>query len=76
MGFVAARGADPGRRAVPGRGEAISPVLFKAALAAGMVTASFTVEDFGVRRLAEATPEEVEARLRRYCSFVAVDCAC
>jgi sugar/nucleoside kinase (ribokinase family) len=51
----------------------ISPARVKAALAAGTVIASFTVEDFGVSRLLAATPEEVEARLREYRSLIHID---
>jgi len=36
------------------------------ALAYGTVTASFTIEDFSVRRLEGLTIEEIDARLRRY----------
>jgi len=46
---------------------------FKAALAMGTVLASFAVEDFGVRRLLEATPAEMESRYREYCSLLRID---
>jgi hypothetical protein len=36
------------------------------AIAYGTVLASFNVEDFGVRRVASLTPDEVEARLREF----------
>jgi sugar/nucleoside kinase (ribokinase family) len=54
------------------RGNA-EPGSFKAALAAATVFASFTVEDFGVRRLLSLSKEEVDARLREYCSLLRVD---
>ena len=58
-------GAVPTSRGGPG--------AFKAALAAGMVIASFTVEDFGVRRLLEVQPEEFEARLQEYRELIRVE---
>ena len=51
----------------------VTPGRVKSALAAGTVIASFTVEDFGVRRLLSASAEEVEARLRDYRSLLQVD---
>ena len=62
-----------GRLARTGGDGPIAPGRFKTALAAAMVVASFSVEDFGVRRLLEVRPEEVEERLRRYCSLIHVD---
>ena len=72
MGYLA-RAGDP--RAAPSASGTNfgSSANFKAALATGTVLASFTVEDFGVRRLLRATAEEIEARFREYCSLLRVD---
>jgi sugar/nucleoside kinase (ribokinase family) len=45
---------------------------FKNALASATVMASFTVEDFGVRRLLEISPDELESRIDEYCSLLSV----
>ena len=62
MGYLARRGD-------------IGPAAFKAALANGTVLASFAVEDFGIRRLLEARPDEVSARLREYCNLLRIESA-
>ncbi len=54
-----------------GRGSA-GEAEFKAALASATVLASFTVEDFGVRRLLAITPRDLEARIEEYCSLLSV----
>jgi sugar/nucleoside kinase (ribokinase family) len=45
---------------------------FKEALAVGAVVASFTVEGFGVGKLAETRPAEVRERYQRYRSWLAL----
>ena len=50
----------------------LSPESMKRALAYGTVTASLTVEDFGVSRLAEASCEDVERRYAELIQFVSV----
>ena len=41
-------------------------------MAAGSVMASFTVEDFGIRRLMELGRPELEARQKRFLSMITV----
>jgi len=48
------------------------PEAFRTALAIATVTASFTVEDFGVRRLLDLRKDEVDGRLRRYASMLRI----
>jgi sugar/nucleoside kinase (ribokinase family) len=55
------------------RSGGVERASFKAALATGTVLASFTVEDFGVRRLLQARKSEIEARYREYCSLLKVE---
>jgi sugar/nucleoside kinase (ribokinase family) len=45
---------------------------FKEALAHGVVVASFTVEDFGVARVADLSGEEVAARMAEYRGLLAI----
>ena len=49
-----------------------SPEALKRAVAYGCVVASFTVEDFSVRRLAGVTKDEVEERFRSYSGMLEV----
>jgi len=44
----------------------VTPAIMRRALAYGAVIASFNVEDFGVRRTAALTPDEVEERLEKF----------
>jgi sugar/nucleoside kinase (ribokinase family) len=50
----------------------VSTRAFKEALAYGAVAASFTVEDFGVARLAEAREAEVRERFEKYREILAL----
>ena len=52
--------------------ERTDPEAFRTALAIATVTASFTVEDFGVRRLLDLRKDEVDGRLRRYASMLRI----
>jgi len=45
----------------------------KQALARGMVTASFTIEDFSLRRIEKVTSQDVEGRLAQYKAILAID---
>jgi len=54
MGYLASLDHDP------------TPEDLRTALVHGTVAASFTIEDFGVRRLADLTREEFEQRLAAY----------
>jgi len=60
MGYIAERGGYDGR-------------ALKKAVAYGCVVASFTVEDFSLRRLVSVTREDVEARLRTYSEMLDID---
>jgi cytidine kinase len=60
MGCLAARGD-------------VEPGSFKAALATATVLASFTVEDFGVRRLLSLSRDDVNVRLKEYSELLRVD---
>jgi len=51
----------------------VETASFQRALARATVLASFTVEDFGVRRLLEARREDIEQRYREYCSLLRVE---
>ena len=50
----------------------IEPRVLKAALAHGTVAASFTVEDFGVRRIAEVTESDALARFEKYREYLSL----
>ncbi len=69
MGYLARSRSEP---PVPVRGTPIHPRVFKQALAYGTVAASFTVEDFGVKRIAEATELEARGRFERFREFLAL----
>jgi len=51
----------------------LSMAHFRRALVHGSVVASFTVEDFSVRRLATVTPEEIRQRYREFREFTFFD---
>jgi sugar/nucleoside kinase (ribokinase family) len=53
-------------------GSSVGTRAFKEALAHGTVAASFTVEDFGVARLAEAEEVEARERFERYRDILAL----
>ena len=55
------------------RGGALTMAHFRRALVYGSVVASFTVEDFSVRRLASVTPDEIEQRYREFRDFTYFD---
>jgi len=44
----------------------VTPRILRQAVAYGTVLASFNVEDFGIKRLAALTKEELEARMREF----------
>ena len=44
----------------------ITPAALKRAMAYGIVTASFTVEDFSLRRLSRIDRADIERRLEEY----------
>ena len=44
----------------------------KNAIAAGTVMASFTIEDFSLRRLSTVSPDEIQERLKMYRSMLAL----
>ena len=46
--------------------------LLKQALARGTIAASFTIEDFSLRRIEKVTTEDVETRLKSYARMLAV----
>lgn len=69
MGYLA-REAE--RVEVPGGGAKLDARTFRRALAFGTVAASFTVEDYGVARLAAVKEEEAWDRFERYRSFLAL----
>lgn len=54
------------------RGEADVRTL-KQALARGTITASFTIEDFSVRRIEKVTSDDVDRRLREYTAMLQID---
>jgi sugar/nucleoside kinase (ribokinase family) len=68
MGYLSSRCAE-GPAAGGGR-KAFDVQVLKSAVAFGIVVASFTVEDFGVRRIAETTLSEVESRFEKYREFL------
>ena len=68
MGYVA-RSFTPGDSGA-GSAASVDPRVFKAALAYGTVAASFTVEDFGVRRIAEVEESETLQRFETYREFL------
>ena len=67
MGFLAQKGSSGPRKS---KGQGVEPKTFKVALAYGTVVASFTVEDFGVRRIAEATEGDTRERFEVYREFL------
>ncbi|HOW18919.1 MAG TPA: PfkB family carbohydrate kinase, partial [Phycisphaerae bacterium] len=60
MGYLAARGSHE------------FPEL-KRALVRGTITASYTIEDFGVNRIRSVSAAEVDARLREYAETMRFD---
>jgi len=54
-------------------GEGVSFDMIRTGLARGTVIASFTIESFSLDRLAELTPEELEARMNEFRQIVATD---
>lgn len=60
MGYLAERGAWDERE-------------LRRALARGMITASFTIEDFGSHRMLRLTREEIERRLADYAAMMRFD---
>lgn len=70
MGYLARNALHPGSS---GRDEElVSTRLFKKAIGYGTVAASFTVEDFGVRRLGEASEAEAHQRFEKYREFLSL----
>jgi len=57
MGYLASRGE-------------LNVNTLKQALARGTITASFTIEDFSLRRIEKITPEDLQARLKEYCAML------
>jgi sugar/nucleoside kinase (ribokinase family) len=51
----------------------ISEASFRRAVAYGSVMASFAVEEFGLKRLLELTPEVIEARMRDFTRLTQLD---
>jgi sugar/nucleoside kinase (ribokinase family) len=49
-----------------------SLAVLKKALAVGTITASFTIEDFSLRRIEKVTTADVEARLKQYADMLSV----
>lgn len=48
----------------------LSPATLKQALARGTITASFTIEDFSMRRIEKVTPDDLQRRLNEYCDML------
>lgn len=65
MGYLACTVGAKGRLAV-------EPRVFKQALGHGVVVASLTCEDFGVRRIAAASEAEVRGRFAQYREFLSL----
>jgi sugar/nucleoside kinase (ribokinase family) len=70
MGYLARNAPDarPSKHAK----EAVGLRLFKKAIVYGTVAASFTVEDFGLKRLAEVTEAEAHERFEKYREFLSL----
>jgi sugar/nucleoside kinase (ribokinase family) len=49
----------------------VSPVALKSAMACGVVTASFTVEQFSLGRLAQISRQDLDQRLDQYRQMMA-----
>jgi sugar/nucleoside kinase (ribokinase family) len=48
--------------------------VLRSALAHGMITASFTIEDFSLRRIEKIGVSDIHERLRQYASMLALSC--